>query len=109
MADIRSAVLDGTARSCDEGIIVSIQNGDIGWRTVLCEQPETHLGREHHQRNERDQIKQRDHSTRSDHEFQSSEVEVITPYREKPRVRALLGIEESQSRCRAHESSNRDD
>ena len=76
---------------------------------LLCaNQIQTYLHRKQHQRNNRNQIKQRNHSASPDHELQSSEVKVVAPYREQPRVRALLGFEESQSCGRAHESCERD-
>lgn len=93
------------ARNCNGGNVLSV----LGSWIYVGVQPKTYLNRKQHQRNNGNQIKQRNHSARSDDKLQSSEVKVVAPYREQPRVRALLGFEESQSCGRAHESCDRDD
>jgi hypothetical protein len=75
----------------------------------VSKQSQTYLNRKQHQRNNGNQIKQRNYSASPNHELQASEVKVVAPYREQPRVCALLGFEELQSCCRAYKSCDRDD
>jgi len=65
--------------------------------------------REHHQYNNAYEIKQCGYSACPNYQFQSSEIKVIAPYREQPRIGVLLGFEESKGRCSARECCDRDD
>ena len=110
MAEMRGAVLDDTAKSCrDER--ENCQCSDQRYRLMRCfaNSKMTYPHREHCQHNNAHEIKQCDHSACPNHELQSSEIKVISPYREEPRVGVLLGFEESKGRCRARERCDRDD